>query len=144
MKRISLLLITLICCLLTGCQDDDPILLPEEMAVTYNSLAGSWELVEYCGSTLPEGTYMTLTFDRRNHTVEMEGNLNSAYATTRTSSFEISGDDYYGYTLSGSYGAVAGDWQYSYQVTMRVDNTMTWIADAEEPMTQLYRRIETD
>lgn len=127
--------------LATSCHDDEVISETPDLPVTYASIAGTWSLESYCGSTLPEGAYMTLTFHRKEHTVEMEGNLSSSYPVTRTSSFSIEGDDYYGYTLSGSYGAVAGDWQYRYQVHLKADGTMFWEAVGQESVTHLYRRI---
>lgn len=145
-KQFPLILIMLICMITwTSCHEEEDIVEVEHpMAVTYNNLAGTWELVQYYGQPLPQGEYLRLTFDRKEKTVELRSNIDSQNERVQTSTFTLSGDSYYGYVISGSYGPVAGDWTHSYYVQLFTSGKMIWTATSNPNYIQVFKKTKSD
>ncbi len=75
-----------LCCLIS-CDDDEPII--PTLEVTPANLNGTWELSEWNGTPLAEGTYCYITFNRKEQTFEMYQKFDSMYARYITGSFSI-------------------------------------------------------
>ena len=113
-----------LCCLIS-CDDDEPII--PTLEVTPANLNGTWELSEWNGTPLAEGTYCYITFNRKEQTFEMYQKFDSMYARYITGSFSIKNDPYLGAILppsrqrrtngsgrtspSGSHGLLRTSWQ---------------------------------
>ena len=52
-------------CCLVSCDDDEPII--PTLEVTPANLNGTWELSEWNGTPLAEGTYCYVVFNRKEH-----------------------------------------------------------------------------
>ena len=87
-----------LCCLIS-CDDDEPII--PTLEVTPANLNGTWELSEWNGTPLAEGTYCYITFNRKEQTFEMYQKFDSMYARYITGSFSIKNDPYMGAVISG-------------------------------------------
>ena len=74
-------------CCLVSCDDDEPII--PTLEVTPANLNGTWELSEWNGTPLAEGTYCYITFNRKEQTFEMYQKFDSMYARYITGSFSI-------------------------------------------------------
>lgn len=97
------------------------------MAVTYYTIDGVWQLVEWNDAPLAEGTLLYIDLDRKEHRFEMWDNLNSMYPTMRSGSFILSVDDMQRDIISGWYDYGVGDWSNEYLVTLSAEgDTMLW------------------
>ena len=70
-----------LCILLLGfvaCDDEDEAKV-ETLEVTSANLNGTWQLMEWNGEPLAEGTYCYITFIRRDKTFQMYGAQNETY-----------------------------------------------------------------
>ena len=85
-----------------SCDDDEKVEIPA-LPVTAANLNGTWQLSEWNGQALAEGTYCYITFNRRELTFEMYQKFDSMYARYITGSFNIENDPYLGYVISGEY-----------------------------------------
>lgn len=101
------------------------------MAVTYYTIDGVWQLAEWNDAPLAEGTVLYIELDRKEHRFEMWDNLNSMYPTMRSGSFVLSVDDMQRDIISGWYDYGIGDWTSDYIVELNADgDKMVWNAVA--------------
>ena len=86
-KLFTLLVIALFACGFAACSSDDEE--PEEpsLEVTPANLHGTWELAEWNGEPLAEGTYCYIVFNRKDQTFEMYQKFDSMYGRHITGSF---------------------------------------------------------
>ena len=105
-------------------------------AVTYYTIDGVWELVEWNGAALVDGTELYITLDRKEHRFEIWDNLNSMYTVMRSGSFLLSVDDMQRDVISGWYDYGVGDWSSDYFVELNAEgDRMQWTAvDGNEQM----------
>lgn len=136
------LLLVCILSLLISCSDSDDTPQAETaVPVTYNSISGAWKLTEYYDQPLSEGQYLYMVFDRKEHTVVTYSNMDSHNPRKQQGTYSISGDEYYGYTLSGSYGNIAGDWSTTYHVALYPSGYMRWTSDKNKAYRQVFTKV---
>ena len=82
-------------CCLVSCDDDEPII--PTLEVTPANLNGTWELSEWNGTPLAEGTYCYVVFNRKEQTFEMYQKFDSMYARHITGHFSLENDPYLEY-----------------------------------------------
>lgn len=101
---------------LTSCSKDNE---PEDPAldVTYNTITGIWELTQWNGNALPNGTYCYLVIERKDKKFKLYQKMNSMYAQLFTGTYTLTTDPYLGSILNGTYDYGAGDWNNKYIVT---------------------------
>ena len=134
-------LFAFLCCF-SACDDDEAVI--PTLAVTPANLNGTWELAEWNGQPLAEGTYCYVTFDRKEQTFEMYQKFDSMYARHITGSFSIEEDPYLGSVISGVYDFGNGDWNNEYIVTDLLETgSMVWTAKDNENDVNKYVRCET-
>jgi hypothetical protein len=63
------------------------------MAVTYYTVDGAWQLVSWNEAPLAEGTLLYIDLDRKERRFEIWDNFNSMYPTMSSGSFLLSVDD---------------------------------------------------
>ena len=115
----------------TGCDKESEVQNTEKqnMAVTYYTIDGVWQLVEWNDAPLAEGVHLYLKLDRKEHRFDMWDNLNSMYTVMRSGSFVLSVDDMQQDIISGRYDYSVGDWSDDYIVELNADgDKMTWRA----------------
>ena len=128
-------------CCLVSCDDDEPII--PTLEVTPANLNGTWELSEWNGAPLAEGTYCYITFNRKEQTFEMYQKFDSMYARYITGSFSIKNDPYLGAVISGEYDFGNGEWNNKYIVTDLLESgSMIWTAKDNENDVNKYIRCE--
>ena len=140
MRDFRLLLTMAGALLLFSCEkpvnNDPPLPQPD---VTYETIAGAWELTEWRGEELTEATYLYIYFDSEARRFEMWDNLGSMYVQHKSGSFTIK-DDNGVFTLSGQYDNGVGDWANDYEVKMWAQGEkMVWYAGDEN---SVFSRIE--
>jgi uncharacterized lipoprotein YehR (DUF1307 family) len=93
---LSILLFSFIAC------EDEEEAKEKSLEVTPVNLNGTWQLAEWNGQPLTEGTYCYITFARKDKTFKMYQKFDSMYARYLTGSFDIEKDDYLGYIINGN------------------------------------------
>lgn len=122
--------------------DDEEVVIPT-LEVTPANLNGTWELSEWNGKALEEGTYCYVTFNRKEQTFEMYQKFDSMYARYITGEFSIEKDPYLGSIISGVYDYGNGDWNNEYIVTDLLETgSMIWTAKENENDVNKYTRCD--
>lgn len=126
----------------SSCNDEVPQVLTLE--VTPANIDGVWQLSEWNGAPLAEGTYCYVVFHRKERTFEMYQKFDSMYARYITGSFQIEKDPYIGYIISGVYDYSNGDWNNEYIVTDLLESgSMVWTTLDDETDVSKYVRCES-
>ncbi|MBR5135721.1 MAG: lipocalin family protein [Rikenellaceae bacterium] len=144
MKRFILLTISLLMASLSFVACDDEPVVPTEpqLEVTANNIAGEWQLSSWKGAPLAEGSYVYLSFDRRERTFCIYQNLDSFSTRELTGAFYIETDPELGAIIRGSYDYDRGDWAHRYVVTSLTANEMVWVAKDDTEDVSVYSRVE--
>ena len=144
MKKI-LILLSIITLAAVSC-DKTPM--PEEapqLEVNANNISGQWELVEWNGSNLTEGTYVYLDIVRNDKTYTMYQNMDSFNNVPHvlTGSYHLSTDVELGAIIRGTYDHDSGEWSHRYIIKSLTANEMLWVATDDLSFSQKFVRIDT-
>lgn len=142
MKRFILLTISLFALGFVACDDEPEVPAEPQLEVTANNIAGEWKLSEWKGAQLAEGSYVYLSFDRRERTFVIYQNLDSFSTRELTGSFYIEMDPELGAVIRGSYDYDRGDWAHRYLVKSLTTNEMVWVAKDDAEDQSIYVRAE--
>lgn len=100
--------------------------------MTYNSIAGCWQLSHLQGVPLNEQTHLYIEFERKEPRFVMWDNLNSMYTVQSTGTYTITEQEDGGYTLSGTYDNGVGAWSNEYSVSLTDQGArMLWHSSGE-------------
>lgn len=124
---------------------EKPEVTVEYLDVNANNISGKWELVEWNGAPLTEGTYVYLDIVRNDRTYTMYQNLDSFTNVPHkvTGSYYVEYDPELGAILRGNYDHDSGDWAHRYIVKDLTSDQMYWIAKDDDGFVQKFRRIDT-
>ena len=125
---------------LLGACDDDMYVTPLE--VTNNNIAGTWQLAEWNGAPLAEGSFVYIEFIRKDAKYVMYQNLDSFGARKLTGRFAIETDEELGAIIYGNYDYSVGDWQHRYIVTDFSKTQMIWTAKDDRSDISVYERCD--
>ena len=144
MKKI-LILLSIITLAAVSCEK---AAMPEEapqLEVNANNISGQWELVEWNGGNLTEGTYVYLDIVRNDKTYTMYQNMDSFSNVPHvlTGSYHLSTDVELGAIIRGSYDHDSGEWSHRYIIKSLTANEMSWVATDDLSFTQKFVRINT-
>lgn len=117
---------------------------PEPLEVNTNNISGKWELVEWNGAPMAEGTYVYMDIER-GKTYTMYQNLDSFSDIPHviTGSYNLATDPELGAIIRGSYDHDNGDWAHRYIIRDLYANEMIWVAKDDPSFTQKFRRVST-
>ena len=117
---------------------------PEPLEVNTNNISGKWELVEWNGAPMAEGTYVYMDIER-GKTYTMYQNLDSFSNIPHviTGSYNLATDPELGAIIRGSYDHDNGDWAHRYIIKGLYENEMLWVAKDDPAFTQKFRRVST-
>ena len=117
---------------------------PEPLEVNTNNISGKWELVEWNGAPMAEGTYVYMDIER-GKTYTMYQNLDSFSNIPHmiTGSYNLVTDPELGAIIRGSYDHDNGDWAHRYIIRDLYENEMLWVAKDDPAFTQKFRRVST-
>ena len=117
---------------------------PEPLEVNTNNISGKWELVEWNGAPMAEGTYVYMDVER-GKTYTMYQNLDSFSDIPHviTGSYNLATDPELGAIIRGSYDHDNGDWAHRYIIKDLYENEMLWVAKDDPVFTQKFRRVST-
>lgn len=121
----------------------EPEVTVEYLEVNANNISGKWELVEWNGSPLAEGTYVFLDIVRNDRTYTMYQNLDSFQDIPHvvTGSYFIETDPGLGAVIRGNYDHDAGDWAHRYIVKDLTGTEMVWVAKDDPGFIQKFSRV---
>ena len=124
---------------------EKPEVTVEYLDVNANNISGKWELVEWNGSPLTEGTYVYLDIVRNDRTYTMYQNLDSFTNVPHkvTGSYYIEYEPELGAILRGNYDHDSGDWAHRYIVKDLTATEMYWIAKDDRTFIQKYVRVDS-
>ena len=116
-----------------------------QLEVNANNISGKWQLVEWNGAGLAEGTYVYLDIVRNDKTYTMYQNLDSFTNVPHvvTGSYFIETDPELGAIIRGNYDHDSGDWSHRYIVKSLTDVQMVWVAKDDETFIQIFDRVDT-
>ncbi len=122
--------------------------MPEEapqLEVNANNISGQWELVEWNGISLTEGTYVYLDIVRNDKTYTMYQNLDSFSNVPHvvTGSYRLSTDEELGAIIRGTYDHDSGEWSHRYIIQSLTANEMLWVATDDLSFSQKFVRVES-
>ena len=107
--------------------------------VTYETIAGAWQLTEWRGEALSEQTFLYIEFDDESRRFEMWDNIGSMYTQHKSGTFSIAQNDQKEFVLTGTYDNGVGDWANVYTVRMMAQGEkMVWYAEDEN---SIFSRI---
>lgn len=122
--------------------DNDPQ--PEQLEVNSNNISGEWELVEWNGNALAEGTYVYLDIKRKDKEYTMYQNMDSFTNVPHviTGTYTLSTDVELGAIIRGIYDHDCGEWAHRYVIKSLTANEMVWVATDDSSFTQKFVRVD--
>lgn len=130
--------------ILASCSKEQPVVI-EYLDVNANNISGSWQLVDWNGAPLQEGTYVFINLVRNDRTYTMYQNIDSFGDIPHviTGRYFIETDPAVGAVIRGDYDHDSGDWAHRYIVKDLTATSMTWVAKDNPEYIQKYERVES-
>lgn len=143
MKKI-LILLSIIAIAAVSCEKNPMREEPPQLEVNANNISGQWELVQWNGEYLTEGTYVYLDIVRNDRTYTMYQNMDSFSNVPHviTGSYRLSTDEELGAIIRGTYDHDSGEWSHRYIIKSLTSNTMEWVATDDSSFTQTFIRVD--
>lgn len=139
MKKTVHLILVAVMAIMTACEKEEmPI---PALEVNYINLDGTWQLAEWRGAPLAEGTWLYIELDRKEHTFKIYDNISTMYPHLYTGVFEITNDWRVGDVISGTYDYENGVWNHDYIVTDLYQESMLWTAKDDATEVQKFVRV---
>ena len=122
--------------------DDNPQ--PQQLEVNAHNISGQWQLVEWNGDNLAEGTYVYLDIVRNDKTYTMYQNMDSFTNVPHiiTGSYYLYTDVELGAIIRGSYDHDSGEWSHRYNIISLTANEMFWVATDDLAFSQKFVRVD--
>ncbi len=119
---------------------------PEEelLEVNANNLSGKWQLFEWDGNTMVEGTYMYLDIVRSGQTYTMYQNMDSFTNVPHviTGRYNLTTDPQLGTIIRGSYDHDNGEWSHRYIIKTLTADKMIWVPIGDQSSYQVFLRVK--
>ena len=124
--------------LFAACTAEAPVV--EYLDVTPNNISGEWELVQWEGKPLEEGTYFYIEFIRKDRKYVIYQNFKSIAELPEvlTGNFNIETDVELGAVIIGMYDFDGGYWAHDYEVNNLTRSQMEWVAVDDRNFTQKF------
>ena len=115
-----------------------------QLEVNAHNISGQWELVQWNGEYLAEGTYVYLDIVRNDKTYTMYQNMDSFTNVPHviTGSYYLSTDVELGAIIRGSYDHDNGEWAHRYNIISLTANEMFWVATDDLAFSQKFVRVD--
>lgn len=127
---------------LASCTEETPVV--EYLDVTPNNISGEWELVQWNGTDLEDGTYFYIEFIRKDRKFVIYQNFKSIgnLPEVLTGTFNIETDVELGAIIRGMYDFDGGYWAHDYEVNDLTSGQMEWIAVDDMEFRQKFVRCQ--
>lgn len=132
-------LLSCVCCSKPDNGGEEPLL-----EVNRNNISGEWELVEWNGNSLEEGTFFRITLVRNDGTFTIVQNMDAFPEIPReiTGRYDLREDEVYGSVISGIYDHDSGFWSHEYSISSLTAVRMQWVAVDEPGFVQIFERVK--
>lgn len=116
----------------------------ELLEVNANNLSGKWQLSEWDGNVIAEGTYVYLDIVRNGQTYTMYQNMDSFSNVPHviTGKYSLATDPQLGTIIRGSYDYDNGEWAHRYIVKTLTADKMIWVPKDNLTSYQIFRRVK--
>ena len=116
----------------------------ELLEVNANNLSGKWQLFEWDGNVLAEGTYVYLDIVRNGQTYTMYQNMDSFSNVPHviTGKYTLTTDPELGTIIRGSYDHDNGEWTDRYIVRTLTSDKMIWVPTDNHSSYQVFLRVK--
>lgn len=116
----------------------------ELLEVNANNLSGKWQLFEWDGNVLAEGTYVYLDIVRNGQTYTMYQNMDSFSNVPHviTGKYTLTTDPELGTIIRGSYYHDNGEWAHRYMIQSLTADEMFWVATDDLSFSQKFVRVD--
>lgn len=116
----------------------------ELLEVNANNLSGKWQLFEWDGNVLAEGTYVYLDIVRNGQTYTMYQNMDSFSNVPHviTGKYTLTTDPELGTIIRGSYDHDNGEWTDRYIVKTLTSDTMIWVPAGNQYSYQVFLKVK--
>ena len=116
----------------------------ELLEVNANNLSGKWQLFEWDGNVLAEGTYVYLDIVRNGQTYTMYQNMDSFSNVPHviTGKYTLTTDPELGTIIRGSYDHDNGEWAHRYMIQSLTADEMFWVATDDLSFSQKFVRVD--
>ena len=128
-----------------SCEKEQNDAQPQQLEVNANNISGQWELVQWNGNPLAEGTYVYLDIVRNDKTYTMYQNMDSFSNVPHiiTGTYYLDPDVELGAVIRGSYDHDLGEWSHRYIIQSLTADEMLWVATDDPAFTQKFVRVES-
>ena len=111
-----------------------------QLEVNAHNISGQWELVQWNGEYLAEGTYVYLDIVRNDKTYTMYQNMDSFTNVPHviTGSYNLSTEA----IIRGIYDHDCGEWSHRYVIKSLTANEMFWVATDDLSFSQKFVRVD--
>lgn len=125
-----------------SCSKDNIPAEAEYLPVTYFNIAGTWELVEWNGEPLAEGTFAYIELTRQKEfSTYTNIEATSLVTTVETGVYDIDSDDD---SIGGYYdNAYYEQWSGRYVISQLSGDRMVWTATDDDSEVRVYSRIDS-
>ena len=115
-----------------------------QLEVNAHNISGQWELVEWNGEYLAEGTYVYLDIVRNDKTYTMYQNMDSFTNVPHviTGSYHLSTDPELGAIIRGTYDHDCGEWSHRYIIQSLTADKMIWVTTDNRSSYQVFLRVK--
>ncbi len=132
----------LVAILAPACNDDEPYVEPL-LEVTSHNIRGEWQLSEWRGEPLAEGSYVYISFERKDNRYILYQNIDSHNLRIAEGTFNITVDESMGSIIRGLYdNSMSTEWSHRYIVTDLTSKRMVWTATDNGDDISVYTRCE--
>ena len=116
----------------------------ELLEVNANNLSGKWQLFEWDGNFLAEGTYVYLDIVRNGQTYTMYQNMDSFSNVPHViiGKYTLTTDPELGTIIRGSYDHDNGEWTDRYIVRTLTSDTMIWVPTDNQSSYQVFLKVK--
>ena len=128
-----------------SCEKEENNAQPQQLEVNAHNISGQWELVQWNGSPIADGTYVYLDIVRNDKTYTMYQNMDSFTNVPHviTGIYVLSTDVELGAIIRGTYDHDCGEWSHRYIIQSLTADEMLWVATDDPTFTQKFRRVST-
>ena len=114
----------------------------EYLEVTPNNIAGEWQLTQWSGSDLDEGSYFYMDLVRKDRKFTIYQNFDSMAQMPHvvTGEFNLETDVELGAIITGMYDYDEGFWAHDYIVRNLTKDSMEWVATDDDTFVQKFTR----
>ncbi len=145
MKRIAIIFAVLMAAFSCQKPAEETIV---RLDVNYNNVSGSWKLVSFDGNRLDEGVFQYINLERKAVSFQLREfqeytNIDTQYPVRKIGRYELSETEEGTDIIRGLYPAeLSREWNHSYAITDLTESTMTWTAEDDPTIVNVYERAE--